>query len=105
MGTSTESFWSAASFEIEDVESMGDLISKLVEDVRRGEYLLDSDMHERVECLLHSPAYQQISRRFLPFIMECLGLSEEPTEAHWSSHPSLKLMELEMPAFIESSHL
>lgn len=103
LGNSNDIFWSNSSFEIENIEPLGDLINKLVEEVRQQEYLLDSDVQEKVEALLLLPAYQPISKRFLPFIMECLGLSEEPLESsRWSSNRSLSLS-TQLPDFIDFS--
>lgn len=46
---SLDSFWSSSSFDLEDVEPTGDLINRLVEEVRKSDYLLESDVQERVE--------------------------------------------------------
>lgn len=63
--------------EIEDVEPTSELIARLVEEVRLGEYLLASDVRDKVESLLTGEIYNGISRRLLPFIMECLGVEDD----------------------------
>lgn len=63
--------------EFENAQPITTLISELTEEVRSKDYILDCDIQAAVEQLIKTERFHSIDLKFLPFILESLGLEPQ----------------------------
>jgi hypothetical protein len=82
--------------EMENTESVPELISRLTEEIRSKDYIIECDVQGEIEQLLKSDEYKSIDRKFLPFIFESLGIEYQKKLKRQISLKTEELLAIEL---------